>query len=206
MKTYIFILILFGALASCEDYQHDTGLANGVHDCSMMDYMRSDHYNWDSTVVAIEYSGLTGIFEGNDPGYKEITFFGPTNMSIREYLLKTNGTDGEQLYHSVREIPVDVVKTMILSYIVPGKHMKESFDYEVKGTLEGGTELETINGIKLRVYRTQTNYNGIPNLGVEGLKIHALESGQMATIASADIQTSNGVVHSLSNKFQWIEL
>ena len=86
MKTILFICITVTLLASCEkDYQHDTGLADGYHDCSMMDYLRSDHNNWDSIVVAIEYAGLTGIFEGTNPDYKEITFFGPTNMSIRNF-------------------------------------------------------------------------------------------------------------------------
>ena len=207
MKINLYILVLVILFAGCEeDYRHDTGLANGIHDCSMMDYMRADHYNWDSTVIAIEHAGLTSIFEGNHPGYKEITFFGPTNMSIRQFLLKTTTADGQQIYHSIRDIPGDLLKRMILSYVVEGKHMKNSFGYEVKGTLEGGNEVKTINGLTLRVYRTRTTYNGIPDLGAEGLKIHALESGQMATVASADIQTNNGVVHSLSNKFQWIEL
>lgn len=207
MKINILLIIISIAFVSCEkDYQHDTGLADGYHDCSMMDYMRNDHYNWDSTVVAIEHAGLTDIFDGKSPEYKEITFFGPTNMSIRQYLLKTMTLDGEQLYHSVREMPVELVKTMILSYVVKGKYMKESFDYEVKGTLEGGTKVKTLNGIELRVYRTQNPFMGIPDIGAEGLAIHALESGQMGTVLSADIQVNNGVVHSLSNKFQWIEL
>ena len=59
---------------------------------------------------------------------------------------------------------------------------------------------------KLRVYRTQSEFNGIPDIGAEGLKIHAEISGQMADIASADIETNNGVVHSLSNRFTWVEL
>ena len=177
MKTILFICITVTLLASCEkDYQHDTGLADGYHDCSMMDYLRSDHNNWDSIVVAIEYAGLTGIFEGTNPDYKEITFFGPTNMSIRKFFLEQTG---EKIYQSIREIP---------------------------GTLTGGTEVYSLNNVKLRVYRTQSEFNGIPDIGAEGLKIHAEVSGQMASIASADIETNNGVVHSLSNRFTWVEL
>ena len=34
MKTILFICITVTLLASCEkDYQHDTGLADGYHDC-----------------------------------------------------------------------------------------------------------------------------------------------------------------------------
>jgi len=169
----------------------------------MMDYLRSDHNNWDSIVVAIEYAGLTGIFEGTNPDYKEITFFGPTNMSIRKFFLEQTG---EEIYQSIREIPVELVRNMILAYLVEGKKMKESFDYEIKGTLTGGTDVYSLNNVKLRVYRTQSEFNGIPDIGAEGLKIHAEVSGQMASIASADIETNNGVVHSLSNRFTWVEL
>ena len=204
MKSILFIFITIALLASCEkDYRHDTGLADGYHDCSMMDYLRSDHNNWDSIVVAIEYAGLTDIFEGTNPDYKEITFFGPTNMSIRKFFLEQTG---EAIYHTIREIPVELVRDMILAYLVEGKKMKETFDYEVKGTLTGGTEVYSLNNVKLRVYRTQSEFNGIPDIGAEGLKIHAEISGQMASIASADIETNNGVVHSLSNRFTWVEL
>ena len=70
----------------------------------------------------------------------------------------------------------------------------------------GGTEMYSLNNVKLRVYRTQSEFNGIPDIGAEGLKIHAKISGQMASIASSDIETNNGVVHSLSNRFTWVEL
>lgn len=204
MKSILFIFITIAFLASCEkDYRHDTGLADGYHDCSMMDYLRSDHNNWDSIVVAIEHAGLTSIFEGTNPGYKEITFFGPTNTSIRKFFLEQAG---ETTYQSIREMPVELVRDMILAYLVEGKKRKESFDHEIKGTLTGGTEVYSLNNIKLRVYRTRTEFNGIPDIGPEELKIHAITSGQMATIASADIETNNGVVHSLANKFTWVEL
>ena len=124
-------------------------------------------------------------------------------MSIRKFFLEQGG---KETYQSIREIPVELVRNMLLAYLVEGKKMKESSDYEIKGTLTGGTEVYTLNNIKLRVYRTQSEFNGIPDIGAEGLKIHAEISGQMADIASADIETNNGVVHSLSNRFTWVEL
>ena len=101
--------------------------------------------------LPFEYAGLTDIFEGTNPDYKEITFFGPTNMSIRKFFLEQTG---EAIYHTIREIPVELVRDMILAYLVEGKKMKETFDYEVKGTLTGGAEVYSLNNVKLRVYRT----------------------------------------------------
>ena len=48
MRTILLICITVTLLASCEkDYQHDTGLADGYHDCSMMDYLRSQQLGFD---------------------------------------------------------------------------------------------------------------------------------------------------------------
>ena len=78
MKTILFICITVTLLASCEkDYQHDTGLADGYHDCSMMDYLRSDHNNWDSIVVAIEYAGLPEFSRGQIPITRKSRFSAP---------------------------------------------------------------------------------------------------------------------------------
>ena len=125
MRTILFICITVTLLASCEkDYQHDTGLADGYHDCSMMDYLRSDHNNWDSIVVAIEYAGLTDIFEGTNPDYKGNHVFRPHEHEYPKIFLEQTG---EKIYHTIQEIPVELVRNMILAYLVEGKKMKESF-------------------------------------------------------------------------------
>ncbi len=95
---------------------------------------------------------------------------------------------------------------MLLSHVVPGRMMKTDFDYEVKGTLTGGTMVTTLSGVELRVYRTRSEYGGVPDIGAEGLAIHAIISGQMASVASANIETRSGVVHSLSYTYQFTEL
>lgn len=63
-KILLFIGVCFVAISCTKENFIDTGLANGDHDCSMLEYMRGDHYNWDSTVVMIEHAGLTDLFEG----------------------------------------------------------------------------------------------------------------------------------------------
>lgn len=83
MRKIYMIVLIASFLWECDDnYFHDTGLANGVHDCTMWEYLRSDHENWDSTVLLIQRAGLVPLFEGKSAEYPEITFFGPTNLSI----------------------------------------------------------------------------------------------------------------------------
>lgn len=208
MKKYITIWLgLLLAFSACDDnYYHDSGLANGKHDCTMWEYFQTDHENWDSTMVLIEHAGLKDVFDGTNPDYKEITFFGVTNLSINQFLFKTIDEDWEPLYNRIEDIPVELCREMLLSHVVMGKMMKTGFEHEVKGTLTGGTIVKTLSGIELRAYRVKSEYNGIPDIGAESLAIHAIVSGQMATVASADIEVTNGVVHSLDYTYQFTQL
>jgi len=89
---------------------------------------------------------LKELFDGTNPDYKEITFFGVTNLSIEQFLVKTINDDWEPVYNRVKDIPADLCREMLLSHIVAGKMMKTEFDYEVKGTLAGGTVVKTLSG------------------------------------------------------------
>lgn len=206
MKGYIFLIGLFGILCSCEDYYHDSGLANGKHDCTMWEYFKSQPGDWDSTMILIEHAGLKDVFDGTNPGYKEITFFGVTNLSIEQFLVKTIDDDWEPVYNRVKDIPADLCREMLLSHVIAGKMMKSECAHEVKGTLTGGTMTKTLSGVELRVYRTKSGYGGIPDIGAEGLRIHAPVSGNMASIASADIEVTNGVAHALDYTYQLTRL
>lgn len=206
MKNILILLGLLFAVCSCDDYFHDSGLADGKHDCTMWEYLNTQPQDWDSTVLLIERAGLVDLFDGKDHEHPEITFFGVTDLSIEQFLLKTVDEEDEPLYARVEDIPVDLCREMLLSHVVPGKIMKEEFDYEIKGTLTGGTMVTTLSGVELRVYRTRSEYGGVPDIGAEGLSIHAMVSGQMASVASANIETWSGVVHSLSYTYQFTEL
>lgn len=208
MKKYILlsITILVITLAGCDnDYFHDTGKANGKHDCTMWEYMKGDHENWDSTVLLIERAGLQSLFDGTGED-KEITFFGPTNMSVMQFLFKTVNDDYEMIYNSINDIPVELCRQMILSHVIKGKKTSTGFDYEVKGTLTGGTGVKNLAGNDLRVYRVKGEYAGIPDIGPEALYVHSLLFGHIALIASSNIETTNGIVHSLSTSYQFTEL
>lgn len=201
------MILLVTILTGCnDDYFHDTRLANGEHDCTLWEYMKSDPENWDSTVLIIERAGLKSLFDGTDNENKEITFFGPTNLSVMQFLVKTVNDDQEVMYNSVNDIPVELCKQFILSHVIKGKGKSTGFDFENKGTLTGGTEVKNLAGNTLRVYRTKSNYMGIPDIGPEALYVHSLMFGHIALVASSNIETTNGFVHSLSSTYQISEL
>lgn len=96
MKQVIFLGIVLSMFVGCTKYnQIDTGICKAEFPGNMYEYFQSDSYNWDSLLVMIDYTGLEKYFTGEEPGYEEITFFGPTNHSIRRWLysLRTNMND-----------------------------------------------------------------------------------------------------------------
>lgn len=205
---YILILIVAIMVSACEKQDvYDSGLANGRFEGSTLEYLESGRGTWDSIVVAIRHAGLESVFNGTDPQVKNgITFFGPTNNSVRQFLYKTVDADGEVLYRGIMDMPVELCRRMVLAYVVPKKMMKAEFEYENRGTLTGGTEVETLTGIKLRVYRIKSDYGSASDAGPVSMAFESLPSGHIVNIASADIEPDNSVVHSLVNAFEWTEL
>lgn len=204
IKYFIAAFAFTCLFTACEknDYFVDSGKANGDFDGTVWEYLNSSHGNWDSLTVAIEHAGVIDIF---DTPNSSLTLFGPTNHSINQFLFKTIDEKGNRLYQCVRDIPADLCRRMVLSYVIPEARLRTDFDYEVKGTLTGGTIVETLSGAKLRVYRHKTDYGSISDAGPEELYIHAQESGHIARCVSTDIKPMNGVVHALSTTFQWTE-
>lgn len=199
MKMMVILLALW--FAGCKDYFVNEGLPDPVFKGNMWDFFRNDEENWGLYCQLISRAGLEDLFRGNDVSYPQITVFAPTNQSIYQYLLKTLDDAGERLYQRVEDIPQELCRVLVLSYVVAGRLEKSSFDYEVAGTMEGGTLVETLRGQELRVYRTKSPAEGIPDIGPEGLYIHFTRTGYVARVISAGHVTDNGMVHALSTTF-----
>ena len=129
-KIFIILLMVFIGSACTKENFIDTGKASGIFDGNIL--------------VVIEWAGLTSLFEGKDAQYPEITFFGPTRLSILRYMLN-NGIE------RIKDVEPQVWKEMMLRYVISGKHMKDSFAVgDVDG---GGDEFTAIAGNRIRVYR-----------------------------------------------------
>lgn len=202
---YFFGALLFVAstfmATSCTDYNLiDTGVANGDHQTTMWEYFKTDPYNWDSLRVMAERADLVSVFQGTSSYGKDITFFGITNHSIRRYLY-ANGLK------SVADIPVADCKTFILNSILPKRIMLDDFKTGVKssdasnpiGT--GGETFTMASNNPLWIYTFREDYNNVPNAGP--LQIYLVSSSTTKTshVASSNIQTLTGVVHSLDYNF-----
>ena len=137
LSSIIVVMICLG-LAGCDTKQNwwDSGISSPYHDCSIMDYLRSDTANWGLTVVLIERAGLTPLFEGKDENYPEITFFAPPSFSILRHVWdEASGKDTgnqrplteEEKNHPerlVQALDPDWCREMVMRHVVKGKFLK----------------------------------------------------------------------------------
>ena len=200
---YIWMCIcILPFLAGCDTKQDwiDTGIASPYHDCSIMEYLRRDKYNWVLTVEMIERADLTDLFEGNDPDYKEITFFAPPSYSVLRYLWDDNK-------EAVNELTPEFCREMILNHVVKGKILKSDIayrnpDYSITDSnQDGGTDLMCLGGNRLKIYVDKSPYAGVPDAGPETLYLYSFSVRNHVPLATPDIQPLNGVVHALNYNY-----
>ena len=168
---------------------------------TMWEYFKGDSYNWDSLCVMTERAGLVSLFQGTSQYGKNFTFFGPTNHSIRRYLYDNGMT-------RVSDIPVADCKKFILNCVLPNKRvMLDDFKEGVKSSDastpigKGGEIVEMASGNQLWIYTFRESYNSVPGAGP--LRIHLVSPTTTKTsdVASCNIETNTGVVHSLVYDF-----
>ena len=201
MKNFIKLIILasFGFLAACNpvDNGWDSGVSNGKHDCSMLAYLQKDSYNWDSTVLMIKQAGLENLFDGKDSKYKDITFFGPTNHSIRRFMLTYK-------IKQIKDMSPEFCRRMIMMHIINKRVMKSDISFRDMENIEivGFTPLTTEGDIKLKAYKERESWGEIENAGAEILYLLSENAGDREIpLASPDIETLTGVVHSLNYNY-----
>lgn len=200
---YIYLLAIISVMCfSCQKQDFiDTGKANGKHDCSILEYMKTDGYNWDTTILVIERAGLTELFEGNDPDNPQITFIGCTNHSIRRWMFNDgyNYTTWvyKPSYFKVSEIPVEDCKNFILRHVIKGRYMKSDIPKGISFPKEGGQDFSTLGDNELWLYTRTSPWGGIPDAGPTHLYVESYTEESKVDVASSDIECLNGVVHSL---------
>lgn len=188
-------VILLVMMTSCtKDEFTKTGISNGRFDGNMLEYMRAHSYDWDLTVSMVEHAGLQSIFEGDE----KITFLGPTNHSIRRYMLK-NG------FKQVQDMDAEFCRTTLLRHILKGKIMREDFprgkNIQGKVVGEGGEIYTMMEGNKIWAFTFKEDYNDVAEMGAVIIHVTSIESAWRISVASGDIEPDNGVVHALGYDF-----
>ena len=204
MMKYVYMIVcLVFMVTACDTKQTviNTGVSSPYHDCTILDYLRGDPYNWELTVAMIERAGLQDLFEGEVDTLPEITFFAPPSYSILRYLWDND-------LETVEELTPEFCRETILDHVVKGKYLKKDIAYRNQAYLindpyqDGGTRLVTLGGRSLNAYVDKSEYQGVPDAGAETLLLYSYSVSLMVPMASPDIQPWHGVVHALNYNFE----
>ncbi len=198
-RIYLGILLSMLMFSACTKNGFiKTGLSDGRFDGNMMEYFKAHSYDWDSTVLLIEKAELVDLFEGKED--KEITFFGPTNHSIRKWMLATG-------VEAISELEADFCRETLLRYVIVGKFMRNDIPEGRQATSgvygDGGITLTTKKGNKIWAFTFVDSYNGVEGMGATRLYITSVDKEKKIDIASTNIESDNGVVHSLHYNHQF---
>lgn len=191
MKKLAIIILSLLWLHSCStDWNfEDTGLAQAHFDGNMYAYFQSNPYDWDSVRVMIEHAGLTELFSGSE----KITFFGPTNISIRKWM-------NQNQIPSIRSLDKADCKKKLLDCVLKGNFLLDDIpegDFINQEKL-GGKDYIMESGITVWIYQYKSTYGGIQHTGPGTIYLRRNVSTE---VASSDIQPTNGVVHALSYNY-----
>lgn len=203
-KIFCFISALTLTLfASCTNWDYiDGGLADDSVQGTMLEYLGRGKYDWSYADSLIRRGGLESLFDGKDPKYKDITFFGPTNHSIRAWLI-------DRGYTSINELSVEECRDMIMAHVLNKRIMRNDIprgNYSSEGIShigQGGEKytLEADNTLWIHTFKEE--YNGVPEAGAISIRILTIDGGSSFNVASSNIRCTNGVVHSLSYEYQF---
>lgn len=206
MKKIIWAILVSMTIVACETKydMENTGIANGKFDGTMYDYFHSDSYNWDSLIIMIDRAGLQNLFRGEVEGYEEITFWGPTNHSIRRWMLEGTGKP-----ERLEELSAEECRKFVMAHVVKGKTMLDDIPRGTIGqnTTSGGMIMTGgDNDNQMWVYTEQRPYNNVIGVGAVVIKIRSLRTLTDIDIASCNIEPTTGVVHSLHPNYTLGEL
>ena len=191
-------------MVSCTKYNAiDTGIANPHFDGDMYEYLESSSYNWDSIRVMVDRAGMENYFRT-----ETFTFLGPTNHTIRRWLLANGG--GVANPCKISDLTVENCQEFVKMHIIEGKKLLRD-DVQrgaVNGAIPTGGRFErTLSGKEFFMWTYQEAYQGIQGVGAVHMKVQEGNSAASTVtktavwVQSGDIQPRNGVVQALTDSY-----
>lgn len=208
---YLLVLLLMAAavLSSCQkskDYYLDSGQANPFFRGTVMDYLDSKPFYFDSTTLVIKLAGLDSVLS-----HDSVTFFAPMDRSIGRLVEATNAVLFSLQYDTIRtlqDVPGNIWRKYLTRYMFHGANQLKDYpqiDYDLLVNYPGQGYLSW-DGTPMNIGVVYYNDNGVKYVGYRQLSIayipdlsDPLNNWLINYVASCNILTDNGVVHVLSD-------
>lgn len=199
----LLLLILAVSFSACKkDYYNDSGLQQGKFAGSSFEYLQSKPYYFDTVVTIVQLAGLESVIRDS-----AVTFFAPTDYAVMQAMNVINFDRYQNFQDSLKltEVPAAVWKKFLSRYIFRDKYLLKDvprFQFSQQ-ELYPGMNLESWQGYVMNLGVVFSDYNGTRDVGPRTLVLTDIGSLEkptniVATVASSDMQTRNGVVHVLN--------
>lgn len=205
VKNIILVFIILSLGLSCQkkDYLDDGGTAHSTYDGTVLDFLESRPDLFKDLIEVIHYSEMEDIFQKD-----EITFFAPTDWSIRRSMEGLNdynyNLQGKDSVTQITQVKPEVWRELLSLYIIEDRYIAkdipqldtvamdaypgQAFVSYNERPMNMGLVYHDANGIKYAGYR-QLLYSYVNDFVNDDLT--------NAYVATSDIQPKNGVVHVL---------
>ncbi|SFE17461.1 hypothetical protein SAMN05518672_104762 [Chitinophaga sp. CF118] len=198
------ILILVAACKK-DNYYKDSGSHDPHFKGSTLDYLDSVPFYFDSVAAVVRLAGMEEVFK-NDT----LTFFAPTDKSILNLVKELNYSLYTLGYDTVKvlaDVPSDIWQKYLQMYMFHGASQLKDYpqiDYNLKAVYPGQGYLSW-NGTPMNIGVVYNDDNGVKYVGYRQLSIayipdpaRPLDNWYTEFIASSNLVTDNGVVHTLN--------
>lgn len=165
-KGVAILALAFIPLVSCSDDDSET-----MPQDNTIVAVASSNANLSVLVDALDRAGLTATLDGSG----SFTVFAPTNQAFTAFLQQKG-------FASLEAVPVPVLKEILLNHVVSGTATSSSLTTGYVKTLAKGSASST---------NTLSMYINTAN----GVVVNGGTSNGGATVTTADVMASNGVVH-----------
>lgn len=205
------LLALLGILlwmSACKkEYYKDSGTSDPHFKGSTLDYLDAVPYFFDSVAAVVRLAGLEKTFRQDS-----LTFFAPTNNSIKHLIKSLNADLNYEAYDTVKvlsDIPPVIWERYLERYMFHRlSELKDyqQIDYNLRSIYPGQGYLSW-NGTPMNIGVVFNDDNGVKYVGYRQLTIcfipdagKPLDNWIRADVASCNIRTNNGVVHVLNDQ------
>ena len=185
MKKYITAIVILVSACTTDWNFTNTGLANEQFEGNTYEYLASQPGDWDSVRLIIDRAGRASEFATGN-----FTFFGPTNHSIRRWMIANS-------IATIRDIPVERCRQLLDAHLLDQQLLRDDIPEGefINSEWRGGKEYTFRSGRAIAIYRVLGSYMNIPKAGAA--EIYLRRDGTVTSVASSNIRTTNGVVHAL---------
>jgi uncharacterized surface protein with fasciclin (FAS1) repeats len=171
LKVAFAIIALTSFTISCDDDDDDAPEQLTIYDTA------ASNPNFSTLKTALDRTGLNTVLDGNG----QFTVFAPTNAAFTSFLATTP-------FATVNDVPVPILKNILLNHVLGAEVKSAAITTGYASTL---TPINAMaNAPTISIFIELSGNTVILNGG-------PLNSG--ATVTTADIDASNGVIHVVSN-------